>query len=126
MRAPPDASRLKGKRVLVVEDEFLIAMLYEDLLAEHESVKLGPAATIERALELIESEAPDAALLDGNLHGRLSSPVAEALEARGVPFLLVTGYENLAIADPVLRRARRVTKPVEPETLVAEMVDTFR
>lgn len=121
----PDAPCLKSKRVLLVEDELMIAILYEELLIDYGCIPIGPAPTVEKALALIETETLDAALLDGNLRGRFSSSVAEMLERLGVPFLLITGYEDLVCRDPILSRVRRLTKPVKEHELVQAMVDEF-
>ncbi len=99
-----DVSCLVGLRVLVVEDELLIAMAQEASLEGHGCKVVGVAATIAQALELIDSTGPDAVLLDGNLNGALSVPVAADLEKRGIPFLLVTGFVRTAIEDPLLAR----------------------
>ena len=81
-----------GRLVLVVEDEFLIAMHLELLLQQHGWRVLGPAATVAEALRLLSGQTPDVALLDLNLRGELATPVAEELQARGVPFVLVSAY----------------------------------
>ncbi|MDB5693463.1 MAG: response regulator [Alphaproteobacteria bacterium] len=83
---------LGGKRVLVVEDEAMVAMLIEDMLAELGCEVVGPAMRLEHALQLAETGAIDAAVLDINLGGVRSDPVADILERRGVPTLFVTGY----------------------------------
>lgn len=121
----PDASCLKKKRVLLVEDEVMIAMHYEDLLIDHGCIPIGPAPTVEKALALIATETLDAALLDGNLKGCFSTPVAEMLERRGVPVLLITGYEDVVCTDPILSRLRWLTKPVKEHVLVQAMVEEF-
>ncbi|ACI99784.1 response regulator [Rhodospirillum centenum] len=120
-----DPTCLRNKRILVVEDEMLIALAYEDMLTGLGCVPIGPAPSVERALLLLDDHVPDAAILDGNLNGQLSTPVAQRLCDGNIPFLLVTGYETMATADPVLRHARRVSKPVNPRRLLAEMVQAF-
>jgi CheY-like chemotaxis protein len=87
---------LAGRRLLVVEDETLIAMeLCQDLEALGWSI-LGPAATIEEAMRLIDGQPlPDAAVLDVNLGGKLVYPLAELLQAKGVPFVFCSGYQQL-------------------------------
>lgn len=92
---------LRGKRVLVVEDEALIAVMVEDMLLEMGSEVVGPAATIEGALALARSEAIDAAVLDVNVRGERIDPVAEALMARGVPVLFATGYGEVRLASGI-------------------------
>ena len=90
---------LRGKRVLVVEDEALIAVMVEDMLLEMGSEVVGPAATIEAALALAREEELDAAVLDVNVRGERIDPVAEALMARGVPLLFATGYGEVRLAS---------------------------
>ena len=81
-----------GRRVLLVEDEALIAMNVEDMLDALGYVVVAAAAGVEEALAAVEGGGIDAALLDVNLRGRTSFPVADALAARDVPFVFATGY----------------------------------
>jgi CheY-like chemotaxis protein len=74
---------LSGRRVLVVEDEMLVLIMIEDMLADLGCKSVTSAATIDKALALIDAQAFDFAMLDINLNGRDSHPVAEALSARG-------------------------------------------
>jgi CheY-like chemotaxis protein len=109
-------ARLTGQSVLVVEDEALVAMLVEDALLDAGATVLGPVATVAEALALLEREMPDVAVLDLNLAGETSTPVADALAARGVPFVVATGYGADGLppghADvPVL------AKPYDPDDL---------
>ena len=90
---------LTGKRILVVEDEALIAMLAEELLAELGCVVHAVAATIPKALALVEAGGFDLALLDVNVARERVFPVAEALAARGIPFAFASGYGEQGIAD---------------------------
>src|SRR4029078_2691283 len=87
-------SAFAGLRVLVVEDEMIVAWVLEDMLADLGCAVIGPAARVKQALAMIDAEAVDAALLDVNLNGQKSYPVADALAARGVPFIFATGYEK--------------------------------
>lgn len=84
---------LSGRRVLIVEDESLVAMLIETILEDLGGEAVGPLASVEEALSFLKAApAIDAALLDVNLAGRHVFPVAEALEAAGVPVVFSTGY----------------------------------
>lgn len=89
--------QLAGKRVLVVEDEFMVAVLVEDLLAEQGCVVVGPFARVSDALTAAVEEQIDLAILDVNIDGVDVFPVAEALDKKGVPFVFVTGYGAAAI-----------------------------
>ena len=82
---------LIGRRVLVVEDEMMILMLVEDILTDLGCTFITSAATVEQALACIDEEDFDAATLDVNLNGVKSFPIADALAARGVPFMFATG-----------------------------------
>ena len=91
---------LTGRRVLVVEDESLVAMLLETILEDMGCTPVGPAANIDDGLKMATDGEPlDAALLDVNVAGRQVFPVAEALKARGVPFVFSTGYGEGGLPD---------------------------
>jgi DNA-binding NtrC family response regulator len=86
---------LAGRRVLIVEDETLVALLIEDFLDELGLVHVGPFRTVDAAIEAIKAEPIDLALLDIKLgNGETSYPIAEVLERIGVPFVFVSGYER--------------------------------
>jgi two-component system, response regulator PdtaR len=109
---------LKGLRVLVVEDELVIAMELESLLKRLGCIVLDSAPSIRRALRLLSGVRPDAAVLDVNLQGERVTPVAEALQKQDVPFVLVTGYGIERLHDEALRSAEHVRKPVDEPRLV--------
>ncbi len=88
------AGLLSGLRVLVVEDEFIVLMLIEDMLADFGCESVSTAPSVKKALALIEAQPFDVAMLDMNLNGDSPIPVAEALNARGVPFMFATGYDG--------------------------------
>ena len=91
---------LQGRRVLVIEDESLVAMLLETILEDMGCAVVGPEANIDDGLIAATTEASlDAALLDVNVAGREVFPVAEALRARGVPFVFSTGYGEAGLPD---------------------------
>ena len=91
---------LQGRRVLVIEDESLVAMLLETILDDMGCAVVGPESNIDDGLRSAMGEASlDAALLDVNVAGREVFPVAEALRARGVPFVFSTGYGEAGLPD---------------------------
>src|SRR3954468_1371793 len=88
-------SATQAKRILVVEDELMIRMLLEDLLDELGYTVAAEAARIEEALEATKNADFDLAILDANLNGQPVSTVADALVARGTPFVFATGYGEM-------------------------------
>ncbi len=115
---------LSGKRILVVEDEMLILMMIEEMLADHGCESVSAAATTDRALALIGAQTFDAAMLDMNLNGQKTRAVADALAARGVPFIFSTGYSGVDMRDgygnrPILK------KPFRDEQLVEILTQLF-
>ncbi|CAN7152598.1 response regulator [Brevundimonas sp. LjRoot202] len=88
-----------GRRVLIVEDESLVAMLLETILEDMGCLAVGPAATVDEGLRMAADETVDAALLDVNVAGRQVFPVAQALKDRGVPFIFSTGYGEGGLPD---------------------------
>ena len=88
---------LEGKRVLLVEDEYLLALTVQDVLRDAGCVIVGPFARVCEALDAARGELVDVAVLDVNIAGEMVFPVALALEARGTPFLFVTGYGRAAL-----------------------------
>ncbi len=106
-------SPLAGTRVLLVEDETLVAMLLEETLEELGCEVIGPVSRLDAARTVIQEERLDCALLDVNLRGQTVYPVAELLAERSVPFGFVTGYGPKDIAakfgrHPVLRKPFQV------------------
>ena len=88
------------RRVLLVEDESVVAMLLEDMLAEFGYEVVGPVARLDKAMEMAQREALDLAILDVNLNGKEVYPAAAALAARGIPFVFVTGYGKSSVRAP--------------------------
>jgi DNA-binding response OmpR family regulator len=105
-----ESGDITGCRVLVVEDETLIAVLIEEVLNEMGCEIVGPIAKLETALQMAKNGSFDIALLDVTIRGGKVYPVAEVLMARGVPFILASGYGDWALPSS-LRDQRRLTKP---------------
>ncbi len=115
--ALPDSS-LRGRRLLVVEDEYFWAEELSASLQRAGALVLGPVATIGDALAVLEADAPpDAAILDMNLRGRRAYDVADRLIALAVPFLILTGYDAAALPD-AYAAVIRLEKPVALDVAV--------
>jgi len=84
--------KLEDLRVFVAEDEAIIAMLIEDTLLEIGCKNVQIAPSVEKALDLVGQAKPDFAILDLNLNGRRSYPIADALRKAGCPFVFLSGY----------------------------------
>lgn len=96
---------LSGLQILVVEDEAPIALQLEDMLTELGATVIGPASRVRQALQLLEEQPADAAVLDLNIAGELVYPVAEVLETKGVPYIFATGYGISGLSEPYRSRA---------------------
>ena len=117
--------QLKDLRVLVVEDEALIALQLEDMLMELGCAVIGPASRVGRALELLDGEPVEAAVLDLNIAGELVYPVADELRSRGLPYIFVTGYGTSGLSEPY--RSRPILeKPFARRELLRAMLDTLQ
>ena len=115
---PEDA--LASRRILVVEDEYFLADALSGALAAAGAIVLGPVPSVEAASDLLEREAPDAVVLDVNLGGEMAYPVADALAARGVPFVFTTGYDLSSLPERFVA-VRRLEKPAETRVILGEI-----
>jgi len=111
---------LSGRRILVVEDEMLIALMIEGILEDHGCRSVTGATTVRKAISLIESQSFDAAMLDMNLGGEDSSRVADALSDKGVPFIYSTGNDKCDIAAGTTDHAV-LYKPYQETDLIAAL-----
>ncbi len=121
---PVDLAILVGKTVLVVEDDALIAMVLEDLLADAGMTLAGSAQSVDEAIAHLGKIQPDIAILDANLDGRNSESVADLLQQRGVPFIFATGYTTSEMQQrfpgvPILQ------KPYRQDELFVVMATLF-
>ena len=111
-----------SRRVLIVEDEFLIATDLADMLEEAGAIVLGPVGWVGDAETLLAAadSLPDVVLLDLSLHGSPSYPLADMLVARAIPFIFTTGFDGAAI-DAAYRHYPRLEKPVSKPALLAAL-----
>jgi CheY-like chemotaxis protein len=116
--ADPVLDGLRGRHLLVVEDEYVVAEDFALRLEDAGAIVVGPVPSVREALELVMSEGDrlDAAVLDVNLGGEFVYPVADALSGRGIPFVFTTGYDASAIT-PAYANAPRCEKPLDPALL---------
>lgn len=108
---------MPAQRVLIVEDELILAMMLEETLAGEGYTVIGPIGRLAGAIALARSAEIDAAVLDVNLYGEAIYPVAEVLMERGVPFAFLTGYGSESIPARY-RHGIVVTKPFRTEVLL--------
>ncbi len=112
---------LQGRRLLMVEDEFLIAMMIKKFLEGFGATVLGPCSRLADAIAIAKDEPFDGALVDLNLAGKPADPLADLLVARGVPFAFVTGYQRESI-DRRYANIPVLQKPIEPDLLERTLV----
>jgi DNA-binding response OmpR family regulator len=111
------ANFLNGKTILLVEDEFLLALQLEDLLQSRGGTVLGPFPKLDQALGAAQQEDFDFAILDINLNGTMVYPLADDLLARRIPFLFLSGY-SLSNLPERFRAVTRLNKPCDPALLL--------
>ena len=115
----PENGEIEPQTVLVVEDEFFIAIELESVLTRSGFDVLGPASSVDQALDLLKSQRPDAAVLDVTLGGEKVTPVAVLLKQRGVPFVLASASDPAELArHDVLANVPNLGKPTDMERLV--------
>jgi len=114
--------KLRGRRVLVVEDSPLIATVLEDMLQDLGCSVVGPTGNMAFAVDLAKTEAMDAAIIDLNIRGGKVYPVAEVLRDRNVPFLLASGYADWTLREDFKDRPR-LTKPYSAELVEQKLLE---
>lgn len=120
------SAALAGLRVLVVEDEYMVAQLLTLMLEDLGCVVIGPFSDADSGVAGVRNNIIDGAVLDANLgDGTTSAPVAAALQAASLPFVVATGYGSLTLSDEALDRAPRVTKPFNEAELEATLMAAF-
>lgn len=115
----------RQRRILVVEDEMMIAMLIEDMVTDLGHQVVGPAMTLDEALKLAVTAEIDCAILDMNLgHGNFSTPVATVLSERGIPFMFATGYGS-AVLDQTFQNTPILRKPFPMDALARTLASVL-
>ncbi len=116
---------MREMRVLVVEDTLLVAEVIRDQLESCGFTVVGPASRLHKALALAREESLDGAILDIDLAGELSFPIAEELSRRQIPFIFVTGYDDIASLPAHLRTQPRLRKPFQYQQLIELLATHF-
>jgi DNA-binding response OmpR family regulator len=106
-----------GAKILVVEDNYLLAEVVCDFVADCGMQPIGPATGLDRGLVYARQAPLDGAILDINLDGRLSFPICGVLMQRGIPFCFLTAYGDLSLVPQQFRAAPLVSKPFETEEM---------
>jgi DNA-binding NtrC family response regulator len=124
MTAADVAKDLAGCRILVVEDEMLVAIDYCERLAAAGAEILGPFTSVDQALKTLDTAPIDVAVLDYALSDQTSDPLQTALDARDIPFIVITGYPRVLVR----RNARQevLSKPVSPQQLCETILSIRR
>jgi len=122
----PFSGALRGARILIVEDESILAMDLENRLTRKGCDVIGLVSREAKALKLLEQDRPDAVVLDLNLNGKLPNDLVDALVARQIPYVIVTGYGKRQFDSPALQGAPRLDKPIKTEELVRALSDLIR
>ena len=122
-----EAGALHGLKILIVEDEFMLAEDLSSLLEDAGATVLGPVGWVDEAVAFIQGHGDQlsAAVVDVNLHGEASYPIADALVACGTPFVFVTGYD-LSAMDAAYRGFPRCEKPWRAESIMAALSSARR
>jgi DNA-binding response OmpR family regulator len=106
-----------GSRILVVEDNYLLAEVVCDFVIDCGMQPVGPASGVETGLVYAREAAIDGAILDVNLNDRFCFPICAALAERNIPFAFLTGYGQLSMIPQAYRSAPLVAKPFDPDEL---------
>jgi len=115
---------LRGVRILLVEDEALIAWDTAESIRSCGANVIGPAASVAQACATLDSEAPDAAVLNVNLRGESISPLLDKLRLRGVPFIFATGYSQDTLPEEYAG-CTFISKPFETRTFLQALATAF-
>jgi chemotaxis family two-component system sensor kinase Cph1 len=121
LRLTEPAKRFQGRRILLVEDQGLVAMELQDLLESHGAIVIGPLGRLKAALAEAEDAVIDAALLDVDLNGEYSWPVADMLVSRDIPFAFTTGFQAKMVVPERFAHTPAVNKPYRQDALLATL-----
>jgi CheY-like chemotaxis protein len=118
-------SSLSGLRILIVEDDALVALNLQEFVESLGCSVVGPTGRLGEALAILEAEHIDGAMLDINLHGEMVYPLAQRLAERQIPMLFCSGFAFTAAVPPQFAHCPQVSKPCAEHTLHTAMMETF-
>ncbi len=116
---------LPGLRILIVEDDGLVALNLQEFVESLGCTVVGPVGRLSEALQVLDSVPIDGAMLDINLHGEMVYPLAERLAERHIPMLFCSGYAFTQAVPAKFAAYPQVAKPCTEQTLRAAMIETF-
>jgi len=116
---------ITGQRILIAEDEGLIALQVEELLLELGCIVVGPVSRVQDVIERLDNEQVDGAILDVNLRGGTIFSVLPSVIKLGLPFIISSGYEAESLFPPQFRSLPRVAKPFDEAELRRLCLATF-
>lgn len=116
---------LRGMRLLLVEDDFLIAQALKTMLERFGCQVVGPVPSVDEGARIASTEQVQGAVLDVNIKGGSSGEIARALEQRGAPYLFITGYTSPPLTDEDLLAHTRLLKPIDENTLRSALISEF-
>lgn len=116
---------LRGMRLLLVEDDFLIAQSLKKMLEDFGCEVVGPVPSLDEATRIASSPEVEGAVLDINVKGGNSGGIARALERRGAPYLFITGYTSPPLTEADLLDRTRLLKPIDQNTLRSALLTEF-
>lgn len=125
MKEPNKRDPFRGLRILIVEDNYLVAMSLARMLAEWGCEVIGPAPSVEEGSRLVDEKPLSGAILDINIRGGSSAPIAERLREKGRPFFFITGYGSPQFLPEHLRKRRRINKPLASADLREAILAEF-
>lgn len=122
-----DSGSASRRQILIVEDEIIVALELEHILTQAGFGVVGPVVSVAAALALLNLQRPDAAVLDVNLGGERVTPVAQALRAMSIPFILASAYGPRDLAcEPTLSGVKNIGKLIQPAQLVGAVSELLQ
>jgi DNA-binding NtrC family response regulator len=121
----PSPDDIRGRRILIAEDEAMIALDLESVLQDLGCEIIGPVANVEDIVEQCEAHHPDGALLDINLRGKQVFAVLPRLIQQGVPVIITSGYDDVTLIPQDFRELPRISKPFNQTALRELCVTVF-